>query len=145
NLSFAIGDFEEIPEAGFDVVTSFFSLHLVTDKQKAVTKVYNHLKPGGLFICVTPPFHSNPEYDKALVNTMQSTKWKDYFKNFSLTFQFVPLEEYIKIFVDAGFELIKSEYQHSVDPFVSVQEFARWFKGTMPHIHYLPETEQDEF
>src|SRR5262249_49408233 len=63
NLSFSLGDFERIPsDARFDVITSFFSLHMVKDKKQALSTIRAHLSDDGIFLCVTPPYRSNPDY-----------------------------------------------------------------------------------
>lgn len=150
NLYFEIGDFEsiqnaDIPSESCDVITSFFSLHIVKDKPKALENVYALLKPKGKFVCVTPPIHTNAEYDQAVKMTISSSKWKNYFSNFASTFQFADLEGYKSAITAAGLVLIEGKYQPSIDPFVNAQEYINWFKGTMPHVHYLPEDKQDEF
>lgn len=150
NLVFALGDFESIQNLNIqkescDVITSFFSLHIVKDKLRALEQIYFYLKPKGKFICVTPPLGTNHEYDEALKTTMFSPKWKSYFSHFVSTFKFIDLETYKSIITQSGLVLLEGSYQRSVDPFINAQAYVNWFKGTMPHVHYLPEDKQDEF
>lgn len=145
NLSFLDGSFDALPEEQYDIITSFFSLHFVKDKVASLTNVATHLKPGGKFICVAPPFQSNPEYDEALQIVSHSQKWQKYFKTFTSSFAFVSLEAYKASFAQSGLSLIRAEFCPSYDPFVNLQEFRDWFKGTMSHVHYLPEELQDAF
>lgn len=44
-----------IPDAGFDVVVSFETLHLIPpDRMEVLSEIYRVLKPGGIFICSVP-------------------------------------------------------------------------------------------
>ncbi len=44
----------QVPEQGFDVIMGHSILHLLKNKQAAIEKVYNMLKPGGVFVSSTP-------------------------------------------------------------------------------------------
>lgn len=145
NLTFLDGSFDHLPDDQYDLITSFFSLHFVKDKAASLANVASHLKPGGRFVCVAPPFQSNPEYDEALQIVCHAQKWRAYFKAFTSNFNFVSLEQYKAFFAKSGLTLIRAEFCPSVDPFVTIQEFKDWFKGTMSHVHYLPQELQDAF
>lgn len=150
NLHFVAKDFDtnfdknQLGEV-FDIVTSFYSLHQVNDKQAALAKIYYFLKPGGLFFCVTPPFKTNSEYDAALKETVESEKWKSYFVNYEPAFNFCSLDEYQKMLTAIGLNILECKFQPSVDPFINGEEFVNWFKACMPHIHYIPEELHNEF
>lgn len=55
NLSFQVADVEGMPlEPGsFDMVQAHSALHLLDDPKAAIRKIYDALKPGGLFISST--------------------------------------------------------------------------------------------
>ena len=55
NLSFQVADVEDMPlELGsFDMVQAHSALHLLSDPNAAVGKMYDALKPGGLFVSST--------------------------------------------------------------------------------------------
>lgn len=150
NLQFASGDFESSPLdeqllGNCDKVTSFFSLHLVEDRVKALEKIASYLKSDGLFVCVVPPNSTNPDYLGALKSTMSSPKWNKYFETFTSSFHFGTFEDYQIAFANAGLTLVHSAHQRSIDPFVTKREFVRWFKSTMPQIHCLPKERREEF
>ena len=46
-------DTDEIPEGGFDVAMAHSILHLVADRETALRKVHQLLKPGGVFVSST--------------------------------------------------------------------------------------------
>lgn len=129
----------------FDIVTSFFSMHMVANKQAVISKINYFLKPGGLFFCVIPPLKTNAEYDKAFLDTLESEKWKSFFNNYEPAFCFCSLKEYKQLFTSIGLNILECRFQPSADPFVNDEEFVSWFKACMPHIHYIPEELQNEF
>lgn len=55
NITFEQSTIEEItiPDQSLDVVLGLSILHLLDDKEAAITKVYKMLKPGGLFVTST--------------------------------------------------------------------------------------------
>ncbi len=138
NLTFVEGDANRLPKQTFDVITSFFSLHVVQEKQSAIQGFYDQLKDDGFVIAVIPPPPKNVEYTDALLETMQDVRWKPYFKNFHSTFLREDLESYIRYFENAGFHILHAKEVPSVDPFVNREEAVNWFMGTFPHVHYLP-------
>jgi len=55
NIDFINSEIEqfEAPEQGFDVILGHSILHLLKNKQVAIEKTYNMLKPGGVFVSST--------------------------------------------------------------------------------------------
>lgn len=55
NISFKQSDIEtlQVESNSIDVVLTLSLLHLIEDKQTAIAKIYNMIKPGGLFISST--------------------------------------------------------------------------------------------
>lgn len=55
NVTFEQGDIATMPlaPASYDMVLGLSILHLVTDKQAVISRVYDILKPGGLFVSST--------------------------------------------------------------------------------------------
>lgn len=139
NLRFLEGDANHLPDEKFDLISALFCLHIVKDKVSALQGFYDRLIPDGRVIAVIPPPpHCNPAFLEALIETMVSPAWGDYFKDFQSTFRFAQLEDYVAYFRSAGFHLIRAEYCPAVDPFVNQDEFTCWFLGTWPHIHRVP-------
>ncbi len=145
NLLFFEGDANNIPDATFDVISSLFSLHMVSDKQAAIQNFHDHLSEGGRVIAVIPPISSNPEFGQAVVETMQAIRWKGYFNDFTSTFKQESLQNYIQYFQNSGFTILHAKYAPSVDPFVNKTEAIEWFKGTWPHMNYVPKELCNEF
>jgi trans-aconitate 2-methyltransferase len=137
NLVFTDGDANHLPEGIFDTITSFFSLHVVEDKQAAIRGFFDTLSEKGRVIAVIPPIAKNLEFAEAVRDTMQNPHWKGYFKDFQSTFRFENLDTYVNFFKNAGFSILQAQDVPSVDPFVNREEAINWFKGTWPHIHYL--------
>jgi trans-aconitate 2-methyltransferase len=145
NLSFMDGDAYLLPKGLFDVITCFYSLHMVQDKQSAIQGFFHQLKPGGRVIVTLPASNTNQEWSEAIGETMGDIKWKSYFKDFKTPFRFEKLEAFIRYFEEAGFSIVHAKYVPSIDPFINRKEAILWFLGTFPHIHYLPKELQGEF
>ena len=118
NVHFMDGDANHLPEGSFNVITSFFSLHIVKDRPSAIQGFYDHLTEDGYVIAVIPPAANNPEFADAVRETMQDPRWKPYFNDFKSTFRFEDLATYINYFKDAGFSILHAQDVHSMDPFV---------------------------
>lgn len=138
NVLFVQGDANHLPKGQFDIITSFFSLHIVKERQLAIQGFYDQLSDRGYVIAVIPPVTNNSEFEEAIHETMNDSRWQSYFKSFQSTFRFEDLQEYIKYFENAGFSIVHAKNVPSVDPFVNREEAINWFRGTWPHIHYLP-------
>lgn len=145
NVEFVEGDASHLPKGLYDVITSLFSLHIVNDKQSAVQGFYDHLSGGGFLYAVMPPVHTNLEFSEAVRETMENFRWHSYFKDFKSTFRFENLQAYIEYFENAGFTILHAKDVPAVDPFVNREEAINWFRGTWPHIHYLPSELHKEF
>ena len=68
NISFSQGtiynnDFEK---ASFDKIIAYGIIHLLEDKEKAVQRIYELLKPGGLFISTTACFKDKMAFKNSL-------------------------------------------------------------------------------
>ncbi|MDR3624103.1 MAG: methyltransferase domain-containing protein [Chlamydiales bacterium] len=145
NLVFIDGDANRLPEGTFDIITTFFSLHVVKERQSAIQGFFDQLSDGGYVFAVIPPAANNPEFADAVRETMQDPCWQPYFKDFQSTFRFEDLESYINYFNRAGFSILYARDIPSVDPFSTRNEAINWFKGTWPHVHYIPKGLQEVF
>ena len=56
NVSFIAGTIfdENLEEGSYDVILALSVLHLLENKKEALNRIYNLLKPGGIFITVNP-------------------------------------------------------------------------------------------
>jgi trans-aconitate methyltransferase len=145
NLSFFKGDSNLFPTAIFDVITSFFSFHMIENKQSVARIFFKRLSEKGSVFAVIPSHGKNSEFSTAFEETIKDPKWEPYFRNFQPIFKYEELESYIDHFKRAGFLIVRAEYISAMDPFVNREEAIRWFLGTYSHIHYLPEGLREQF
>lgn len=73
NISFiqASADDYEAPEGSYDMVLALNLLHLLPDRDAALTKIHRLLKPGGLFISSTPCLSDKMWFLKPVIPVMQ--------------------------------------------------------------------------
>ena len=83
-------------KASYDVVLGMSILHLLTDKEAAIAKVHDMLKPGGVFISSTVCIGNPPFYAKAIAKLGGI---------FGLTLRLFTEEALIKNLTDAGFTI----------------------------------------
>jgi ubiquinone/menaquinone biosynthesis C-methylase UbiE len=145
NVTFLDGDANRLPTNIFDVITCFFCLHILKDKQHAIQGFFDKLSDKGYVLAVIPPRVNNQEFLDAVSETMQDLRWKSYFIDFKSTFHFEDLNAYVSYFEKAGFSILHAKDVPAVDPFVCCDEAINWFIGTWPHVHYLPNDLRKEF
>ncbi|KAK4872385.1 hypothetical protein RN001_014414 [Aquatica leii] len=134
-ISFAKMDIliDEIPNeyvGAFDLVTSLFCFHYVSDHRKALTNIYKMLKPGSNVIISF--------MGKVLANILQyvhdNPKWTKYISNYKETVFIPQSEQYSKeLFEELGFQQVQcDEYEqsflHSEDELLGVVKSLNFFK-----------------
>ncbi len=100
NVTFETSTIEEfsIPEAPFDAVLGLSILHLLEDKAAAIAKVFEMLKPGGVFVSSTA----------CLGDTMKFFKWIGPIGQFLGLMPMVKVftvEELVNSLTDGGFDI----------------------------------------
>ena len=109
NISFTQGtifsaDFEK---SSFDKVIAFGIIHLLEEKEKAVQRIKELLKPGGLFISTTACMRDKMDFKTRLkVSTVICMKKLGMFPLHLNLFKSKDVE---KLFIDQNFEIVESE------------------------------------
>ncbi len=99
NLSYAIGDCEELPfhEAQFDLVLSFETIEHLHHPAAFIESVHRVLRPGGVFICSTPNIYRHSKDPDQLDRNVHHVSEMD-FEEFEQVFssRFFVLERYLQ-------------------------------------------------
>lgn len=71
SISFSPGTIfsKELTPASFDKIVSIAVIHLLEDKEDVIRRIHELLKPGGLFISVTPCFKDKMDFKNRLALT----------------------------------------------------------------------------
>lgn len=142
NISFQKGSYSSINyENKFDLVTGFFSFHILDPEKRddALVAIHKSLRSGGSLVMTIPPsFEGNPEFSQAVGTTLFSKKWKKYFENRKASFKFETLTQLKKRFFNSPFSNVAVNFKESRDPFVGKNEFVNWILGTMDFIQDVP-------
>lgn len=109
NVSFSQGTIfsRDLKENSFDCITAFAILHLLEDPEAVLGRIYELLKPGGVFISTTPAFQEKmPLKIRLEVTTM-------YFLNklglIPLHFSRFRAEDVEKLMTDQHFRIVEAE------------------------------------
>lgn len=140
---------QELPkefENRFDLITSFFCFHYVTDFSQALRNMHKMLKPGGELLFIQPT-NSNPLY-LCYRELSKIDKWRSLFKEFDkYTLRFrgknrdAELKEY---FQRNGFTL--DSYLFMTDFMeIEAKHFINTFKALDGFRDDIPVDEQDEY
>jgi SAM-dependent methyltransferase len=97
---------ENYREGSFDVILTFAILHLLEDPRKAVNRIHDLLKPGGLLISVTPSLGEQMAAKTRLQFFFFQALMKVGLFPRVIRFQFPDLED---IIADGGFQIIETE------------------------------------
>jgi len=68
NISFSSGTIfnDDLIPGTFDTIVSYAVIHLLEDKEDVIGRIYNLLRPGGLFIALIPCFKDKKAFSKGL-------------------------------------------------------------------------------
>lgn len=91
------------PEAPFDVVMAFSLLHLVPDLEATLGRVFEQLRPGGLFLSKTVCLGDANLGIRLLVRTLKMI-------GIAPPILFVSAVDLRKALMDAGFEIVEQRY-----------------------------------
>lgn len=130
SMSFFVMDAsKEVPENlkkfKFDLVTSFFCMHWITDLDKAFQNVHNFLKPNGIFCCI---FTQVPKAQFQGLIESDNESFKNVFANIFPNFQLLsdPCEVIKKHLNDNGMEIlhfIDVEEHHKFDSLEAIKGY----------------------
>ena len=109
NISFIQGDlFDDISgKAMFDKIISYGVIHLLDDSEKIIRRIYELLKPNGLFISSTACLKSKMTFKNKLVFNVYQMIRKSGFLPLHLSL-FEP-DNVEKLIVNQGFQIVKAE------------------------------------
>ena len=137
NISFHVGSSTEFLKGKndvFDFAYSNFVLHWIPVPHRIATleSIYNALKPGGLTAHhIGAQMLSSIEYlIKTRVLTDDDEKW------FTENIHIYSKEEFCKISIDVGFDLISMDYYIVESKFESLDSYLTWAEAT--HGGYIP-------
>ncbi|MFN0065261.1 MAG: class I SAM-dependent methyltransferase [Chlamydiales bacterium] len=127
----------------FDLVTSFFTFHVIPDPVPTLQNIREHLQPNGtLLLCFTTG--GNTEFFTAATQEMTERGWS-----------IPPATENCKkmrnpdlipqLLEEAGFHIERYDVVPSRFPFSTRQELAAWFEGTLCANWNIPFEQQKDF
>jgi len=146
NLSFTTSYIENITYKNeFDVVTSFCTLHWISDLPKAFSNIYTALKPGGRTLLFFPIAHDNIWYTQ-LADTVAQATWRNSFeknKTFPINQQIT--NEYLRgLCKQTGFVAFDVHNGTTPYTFPTVDAFKSSFRGNT-WFKAVPTKHQEEF
>ena len=92
----------EAPDESFDAILGLSILHLLTDRNAAIAKVYRMLKPGGIFVSSTVCLGDSMKWLKPIAPTIG--------RLFGLVIRVLTSADLLRSLTDAGFT-IEQEWQ----------------------------------
>lgn len=145
NLEFQQLDAEDISSVGeFDLVTSFFCLHWVPDKQKAMHNIYRSLKPKGKAILIMPV--RNEVLAKARSIVFDLPEWKSVFANRKDFTAPLVDTKYLQYAERAGFKILFDDSRTEQINFPTVDGLSNFVRSITAHLgHLSSEDEKKRF
>ena len=132
NLTFQHLNAEDINYVGeFDLVTSFFCLHWVPDKQKAMHNFYRSLKPKGQAILIMPCRNEVLATARSIVFNLP--EWKNVFANKEDFTAPIKDTKYLQYAEAAGFKIFLNDYHTEKIYFESPESLKQFYQ-----IYYSP-------
>jgi 2-polyprenyl-3-methyl-5-hydroxy-6-metoxy-1,4-benzoquinol methylase len=109
NTSFSQGIIfsAELQSGSFDKIITFAVLHLLEDPEKAVRRIHELLKPGGLFISVTSCFKERMTFRVRL--QVNATLLMKKLGLIPLHVNLFKADDIVKLMVDQGFKIVETE------------------------------------
>lgn len=145
NLEFICGCAEQMSfYSQFDTVVSLNTLQRVKNPKIALNKIFNALKPGGLFAAVFPALKSKILTDSiAAVDTKE--EWAQYFKNPERK-EYKNTEKLYHSYLNSiGFQVKKVQIIYEDEIFPNRQAFFDILKACFNQRDNLPIEKQDDF
>ncbi|MHA1992750.1 MAG: class I SAM-dependent methyltransferase [Candidatus Hodarchaeales archaeon] len=102
---------EKYEKDSYDVILTFYILHLLEDSTKVMNKINELLKPGGLLISLTPCIGERNRLISILFSFLSKIRLVPKIRSF----KFLELEELI---IKGNFEITETEQVHSPEYFI---------------------------
>lgn len=143
NLRFQIANVTQLPyQDQFDVVASFNTLHLLADQKNLWASIMRCLKPGGV---VLMQFPNQDGFQGTLQETMQMSKWKKKFINFSSGWHYYPIDEYRKWIVHSGLIPQRIELKEINEIYPNVESFKSSIELWLPQLIPISKNQREDF
>lgn len=145
NLKFIIGDAIKLPfHDQFNIVTSFNTIHRLTEPSIAINGIFKSLKSGGIFIAAFP-VNGSPIMSEAIEIVDSKEEWKKYFtvtdrKKYALSDKIC--QQWL---IEAGFTVVKARTKWEDEIFESREKFRDLLRATFSHRASLPQEKEVKF
>lgn len=128
----------------FCLVTSFFCMHWIKNKDIVINAIYNSLKENGIFLMSSPMPHAFlPKVREELI---KSDRWSPYFKEYSDPLAYINDFQYQNYAKNSGFQIEKNELNLHRVFFESEFYFNKFMTEMTPCLSFLPnEDEKKKF
>ena len=146
NLTFETVDALSLDCTGnFDAVMSFSCLHWIQNKVKVLQNIYQALKPGGKAFLQFFASHGRIRNDRFFYQIAQTSKWKNYFRNFYPEYSEITLAELSQLLQRTGFIVHRTEFICHETQFEHPDSLHQWLNTWASHIKRVPKSKQDFF
>ena len=146
NLSFLPMDATSLNfQNEFDFVTSFCCFHWIKDQLAALKSIEKALAPQGIVYLYFAPDHGRERFDHAIDFVANSSKWKDYFDDFTNSFVLVTPKHFMDLLDQTSLMFQRMEIIIVDEIFKDRKEFIGWMTGWMPHLKKLPVNLREDF
>ncbi|MCE5317883.1 MAG: methyltransferase domain-containing protein [Parachlamydia sp.] len=145
NLSFILGDAQQLQFSNeFETIISISLLHLVPLPKQVVDSIFKALKPGGVAIIQIPKSFPDP-LEQTTAFLIQQDKWRQYFNNFSRGCNGVPEQEFLGMFRERGFNIIRHTQFDDFENLESVDKFKSFIASWYPYLRVILAEKKEEF
>ncbi|ALB24366.1 trans-aconitate 2-methyltransferase (plasmid) [Piscirickettsia salmonis] len=127
----------------FDLAVSFNCLHWIQGLNTACEKIFNAIKPGGIFLGLV-----YPRCDSLWIpaeKLSNAPEFRCYFKDFQNPYAFINNNDYKNSFKEASFNEVKITTIKNESKFKEKNEFTGYISGWLPHINAIPIEKQHIF
>ncbi|ANH78853.1 Methyltransferase type 11 [Candidatus Chlamydia sanziniae] len=132
-------------ESEFDFIVSFSCFHWVCDHFVALQEIEKALKPGGKVFLYFAPDYGYDRFDFAINTVVASSKWANYFVNFSNPLSLVTPAKFATYVEETGLLLQRLEIITVDETFPTQVAFATWITGWLWYLQQLPKELHQEF
>lgn len=142
NMDFLLGDITGMDlEDEFDVVFSNAALHWVKDHSLALRQINRSMKSGGIMRVQFAGEGNCMNLIPVLKEIMDSLEFKDDFSLFEWPWYIPGVEEYEKLLIEAGFEIIRVWIENADRNFPDEESYVGCINqpSLVPFVSFLPE------
>ena len=146
NLTFIVKDACHLNDhETFDRIISFSALHWISDQSRALSSIYNALKPQGKALIRTTPKSSNNDFKAVSLKVILSFRWVSHFLNFKSSSSFHSERDYRKILTGIGFTIDHMEQKNRQLVFANRSELMPFLKAILTPLWHLPASKHNDF